>query len=165
MTIQATIKTNKGDIHLDLFADKAPVTVASFVNLAQQGFYDDLTFHRVIQNFMIQGGCPIGTGTGSPGYRFEDEFDADLKHDKPGILSMANAGPGTNGSQFFITHLATPHLDGKHTVFGEVQSEADQSVVNQIEGDDQIKTIEVSGDVDALLESQADRVQEWNQHL
>ncbi len=165
MTIQATIKTNKGDIHLDLFADKAPVTVASFVNLAQQGFYDDLTFHRVIPNFMIQGGCPIGTGTGSPGYRFEDEFDADLKHDKPGILSMANAGPGTNGSQFFITHLATPHLDGKHTVFGEVQSEADQSVVNQIEGDDQIKTIEVSGDVDALLESQADRVQEWNQHL
>lgn len=165
MTIQATIKTNKGDIHLDLFADKAPVTVASFVNLAQQGFYDDLTFHRVIPNFMIQGGCPIGTGTGSPGYRFEDEFDSDLKHDKPGILSMANAGPGTNGSQFFITHLATPHLDGKHTVFGEVQSEADQSVVNQIEGDDQIKTIEVSGDVDALLESQADRVQEWNQHL
>ena len=165
MTIQATIKTNKGDINLKLFADKTPVTVASFVNLARHGFYDELSFHRVIPNFMIQGGCPIGTGTGNPGYRFEDEIVPDLKHDKPGILSMANAGPGTNGSQFFITHLATPHLDGNHTVFGEVQSGSDMDVVNQIEGDDEIKTIEVSGDVDALLESQADRVQEWNQHL
>ncbi len=165
MSIQATIKTNKGDIHLDLFADQTPVTVASFVNLAKKGFYDDLSFHRVIPNFMIQGGCPIGTGTGNPGYRFEDEIVPDLKHDKPGILSMANAGPGTNGSQFFITHLATPHLDGKHTVFGAVQSSSDMDVVNQIEGNDEIKTIEVSGDVDALLESQADRVQEWNQHL
>ncbi len=165
MTIQATIKTNKGDINLKLFADKTPVTVASFVNLARHGFYDELSFHRVIPNFMIQGGCPIGTGTGNPGYRFEDEIVPDLKHDKPGILSMANAGPGTNGSQFFITHLATPHLDGKHTVFGEIQSGSDMDVVNQIEGDDEIKTIEVSGDVDALLESQADRVQEWNQQL
>jgi peptidyl-prolyl cis-trans isomerase B (cyclophilin B) len=165
MTIQATIKTNKGDIKLDLFADKTPVTVASFINLAKQGFYQDLSFHRVIPNFMIQGGCPIGTGTGNPGYRFEDEFDAELKHDKPGVLSMANAGPGTNGSQFFITHIATPHLDGKHTVFGEVQSGSDMDVVNQIEGNDEIINIEVSGDVDALLESQADRVKEWNQHL
>jgi len=165
MTIQATIKTNKGDIHLDLFADKTPVTVANFVNLAKQGFYNDLSFHRVIPNFMIQGGCPIGTGTGNPGYRFEDEFDAELKHDKPGILSMANAGPGTNGCQFFITHLATPHLDGKHTVFGAVQSASDQDVVNSIVGDDEIKTIEVSGDVDALLESQAEHVNQWNQHL
>lgn len=165
MTIQATIKTNKGDIKLDLFADKTPVTVASFVNLAKQGFYKDLSFHRVIPNFMIQGGCPIGTGTGNPGYRFEDEFDAELKHDKPGVLSMANAGPGTNGSQFFITHIATPHLDGKHTVFGEVQSGSDMDVVNQIEGNDEIINIEVSGDVDALLDSQADRVKEWNQHL
>lgn len=165
MTIQATIKTNKGDIKLDLFADKTPVTVASFINLAKQGFYKDLSFHRVIPNFMIQGGCPIGTGTGNPGYRFEDEFDAELKHDKPGVLSMANAGPGTNGSQFFITHIATPHLDGKHTVFGEVQSGSDMDVVNQIEGNDEIINIEVSGDVDALLESQADRVKEWNQHL
>lgn len=165
MSIQATIKTNKGDIHLDLFADKTPVTVASFVNLAKQGFYDDLSFHRVIPNFMIQGGCPIGTGTGNPGYRFEDEIVPELKHNKAGILSMANAGPGTNGSQFFITHLATPHLDGNHTVFGEVQSGTDMDVVNSIEGNDEIKTIEVSGDVDALLEAQADRVQEWNQHL
>ncbi|MCW8869065.1 MAG: peptidylprolyl isomerase [Proteobacteria bacterium] len=165
MTIQATIKTNKGDIKLDLFADKTPVTVASFINLAKQGFYQDLSFHRVIPNFMIQGGCPIGTGTGNPGYRFEDEFDAELKHDKPGVLSMANAGPGTNGSQFFITHIATPDLDGKHTVFGEVQSGSDMDVVNQIEGNDEIINIEVSGDVDALLESQADRVKEWNQHL
>lgn len=165
MSIQATIKTNKGDIHLDLFADKAPVTVANFVNLAQQGFYDDLSFHRVIPNFMIQGGCPIGTGTGNPGYRFEDEFDADLKHDQPGILSMANAGPGTNGSQFFITHLATPHLDGKHTVFGAVKSEADQKVVNSIAGNDEIKAIEISGDADALLAAQAERVKEWDQHL
>lgn len=165
MSIQATIKTNKGDIHLDLFADQTPVTVASFVNLAKQGFYDDLSFHRVIPNFMIQGGCPIGTGTGNPGYRFEDEIVPELKHNKAGILSMANAGPGTNGSQFFITHLATPHLDGNHTVFGEVQSGTDMDVVNSIEGNDEIKTIEVSGDVDALLEAQADRVQEWNQHL
>lgn len=165
MTIQATIKTNKGDIHLDLFADKAPVTVANFVNLAQQGFYNDLSFHRVIPDFMVQGGCPIGTGTGNPGYRFEDEIDADLKHDKPGILSMANAGPGTNGSQFFITHIATPWLDGKHTVFGAIQSEADQKVVNAIVGNDDIKTIEISGDVDALLADQADRVKEWNQHI
>ncbi|KAA3641476.1 MAG: peptidylprolyl isomerase [Proteobacteria bacterium] len=165
MSIQATIKTNKGDIKLNLHADKAPVTVANFVNLAQKGFYDDLSFHRVINDFMIQGGCPIGTGTGNPGYRFEDEIDADLRHDKPGILSMANAGPGTNGSQFFITHVATPWLDDKHTVFGEVQSDSDMDVVNQIAGEDDIKTIEISGDVAALLADQADRVKEWNQHL
>lgn len=165
MTIQATIKTNKGDIKLNLHDDKAPITVANFVNLAQKGFYDDLSFHRVINDFMIQGGCPIGTGTGNPGYRFEDEIDPSLKHEKPGILSMANAGPGTNGSQFFITHVATPWLDGKHTVFGEVQSVSDMDIVNKIEGEDDIKTIEVSGDVDSLLSNQADRVKEWNQHL
>ena len=165
MAIKATIKTNKGDINLNLTDDKTPVTVANFVNLAKQGFYNDLSFHRVIPDFMIQGGCPIGTGTGGPGYKFEDEFDASLKHDKPGVLSMANAGPGTNGSQFFVTHVATPWLDGKHSVFGEVVSAEDQAVVNAIVGGDNIHSIEVSGDVDALLEAQADRVKEWDEHL
>lgn len=165
MAIKATIKTNKGDININLTDDKTPVTVANFVNLAKQGFYNDLSFHRVIPDFMIQGGCPIGTGTGGPGYRFEDEFDASLKHDKPGVLSMANAGPGTNGSQFFVTHVATPWLDGKHSVFGEVASAEDQAVVNAIVGGDSIQTIELSGDVDALLEAQADRVKEWNEYV
>ena len=164
MAIKATIKTNKGDINLNLTDDKTPVTVANFVNLAKQGFYNDLSFHRVIPDFMIQGGCPIGTGTGGPGYKFEDEFDASLKHDKPGVLSMANAGPGTNGSQFFVTHVATPWLDGKHSVFGEDSAE-DMAVVNAIVGGDNIHSIEVSGDVDALLEAQADRVKEWDENL
>jgi len=165
MTIKATIKTNKGDININLTADKTPVTVANFVNLVKNGFYNDLSFHRVIPDFMIQGGCPIGTGTGGPGYKFEDEFDASLKHDKPGVLSMANAGPGTNGSQFFVTHVATPWLDGKHSVFGAVESEADMAVVNSIVGGDSISTIELSGDVDALLTAQADRVKDWNDFL
>ena len=165
MSIKATIKTNKGDINLNLTDDKTPVTVANFVNLVKNGFYNDLSFHRVIPDFMVQGGCPIGTGTGGPGYKFEDEFDASLKHDKPGVLSMANAGPGTNGSQFFVTHVATPWLDGKHSVFGEVVSAADQEVVNAIVGGDSISTIELSGDVDALLEAQADRVKEWSDFI
>jgi cyclophilin family peptidyl-prolyl cis-trans isomerase len=116
----AVMKTGEGDITLKLHADKTPKTVNNFVFLAREGFYDDLKFHRVLDDFMAQGGCPLGTGTGGPGYKFGDEFDPSLKHDKRGILSMANAGPGTNGSQFFITHLATPWLDGKHSVFGEV---------------------------------------------
>ena len=163
--LQATIKTSKGDINLDLAADKAPITVANFVNLAQKGFYDDLSFHRVIPDFMIQGGCPQGTGTGGPGYRFEDEFDPALRHDQPGILSMANAGPGTNGSQFFITHGATPWLDDKHSVFGSVVSEDDQAVVDSIEQGDAIKTIEISGDSESLLDDQSERVEQWNQNL
>ena len=118
MSLVASIETSKGTIKIDLFADETPMTVANFVNLAQRGFYDGLNFHRVIANFMIQGGCPLGTGTGSPGYRFGDEFVPSLRHDAPGKLSMANAGPGTNGSQFFITHVPTPHLDNAHTVFG-----------------------------------------------
>ncbi len=117
---QATIETDKGNIVVDLFADKAPKTVNNFVFLAREGFYDDTIFHRVINDFMAQAGDPTGTGTGGPGYRFEDEFDPSLKHDKPGMLSMANAGPGTNGSQFFITHVPTPWLNGKHTIFGQV---------------------------------------------
>ncbi len=117
---KATISTEKGDMVLDLFADKAPKTVNNFVFLAREGFYDGTMFHRVISDFMVQGGDPTGTGRGGPGYRFADEFHPSLKHSKPGILSMANAGPGTNGSQFFITHVPTPWLDGKHAIFGEV---------------------------------------------
>jgi cyclophilin family peptidyl-prolyl cis-trans isomerase len=116
----ATFKTDKGDIICELFALKVPVTVNNLVFLAREGFYDNTIFHRVINDFMVQGGDPTGTGMGGPGYKFKDEFDPSLKHDKPGILSMANAGPGTNGSQFFITHVATPWLDGKHSVFGHV---------------------------------------------
>jgi cyclophilin family peptidyl-prolyl cis-trans isomerase len=116
----ATMSTDNGDIVIELFADKAPHTVNNFVFLARDGYYDGTTFHRVIKGFMAQGGDPTGTGRGGPGYQFADEFDRDLRHDGPGVLSMANAGPGTNGSQFFITHEATPHLDGRHTVFGKV---------------------------------------------
>ncbi len=141
--LEVTITTSKGDIQLDLYATKTPMTVANFVTLAKKGYYDNLSFHRVIPDFMIQGGCPFGTGTGSPGYNFQDEFHADLKHDKPGILSMANAGPATNGSQFFITHVPTPWLDGNHTVFGAVKSEADQAVVNSIVRGDKIISIQV----------------------
>ena len=119
-TYKATIKTDKGDIVIALFADKAPKTVNNFVFLAREGFYDGVIFHRVIPDFMVQGGDPTGSGRGGPGYRFGDEFHPSLRHNKPGILSMANAGPATNGSQFFITHVPTPHLDGKHAIFGEV---------------------------------------------
>ena len=119
-TYTATIATDKGDMVLELFANKTPKTVNNFVFLAREGFYDNITFHRVIADFMAQGGDPTGTGMGGPGYRFTDEFHPELKHDKPGILSMANAGPGTNGSQFFITHVPTPHLNNKHSVFGQV---------------------------------------------
>ena len=161
-SIQATIGTSKGDIHLELFPDQAPVTVANFVNLARRGFYDGLRFHRVIKDFMIQGGCPLGTGTGGPGYRFKDEFDKSLRHDRPGRFSMANAGPGTNGSQFFITHVPTPWLDDAHTVLGTVQGDADQAVVDAIAQGDTITGITLSGDVDALLEAQADQVAQWN---
>ena len=163
--LNATFNTARGPIRLRLFAEQAPVTVANFVNLARRGFYDGLNFHRVIADFMIQGGCPQGTGTGGPGYRFEDECRADLRHDKPGILSMANAGPGTNGSQFFITHGATPWLDGKHTVFGEVIDSQDQAVVDAIRQGDRIESVTIQGDADALLEAQAARVAEWNKSL
>ncbi len=141
--ISLTIKTSKGDIHLDMFATKAPKTVTNFIELAKAGYYDGLVFHRVIPEFMIQGGCPLGTGTGGPGYRFDDEIHPDCRHDGPGVLSMANAGPGTNGSQFFITHVDTAWLDGKHTVFGKVKSEADMEVVNAIRGGDLILGVEI----------------------
>ena len=161
--MRAIIKTDKGDIELDLYADRAPVTVANFVNLAQRGYYDGVTFHRVIANFMIQGGDPTGTGRGGPGYRFEDEFDSTLRHDSAGILSMANAGPGTNGSQFFITHGPTPHLDDNHTVFGKVTT--GQNVVDTIAQGDKMHGIAIEGDTETLLANQAARVAEWNQIL
>ncbi|NOX63642.1 MAG: peptidylprolyl isomerase [Chloroflexi bacterium] len=135
----ATIKTDRGDMTLELFADKAPQTVNNFVFLAREGFYDGVTFHRVIKDFMIQSGDPTGTGRGGPGYRFPDEFHPDLKHDGPGVLSMANAGPNTNGSQFFITHVATPWLDGKHSVFGRLID--GEEVLFSIEQGDFINTI------------------------
>lgn len=159
--VKAVIKTSKGDIKLRLFASKTPVTVANFVNLAKRGFYDGLTFHRVIPDFMIQGGCPHGTGTGGPGYRFEDECTPELKHDAPGKLSMANAGPGTNGSQFFITHVPTPWLDGRHTVFGEVLDGGDQKVVDAVGVGDTIVSVELEGE-EQILQAQADRISGWN---
>lgn len=149
--LYANIITDKGDILIRLEFEKTPLTVTNFVGLAEgtkdsdrgngTRFYDGLIFHRVIDNFMVQGGCPLGKGTGDPGYRFPDEIDPSLKHDVPGILSMANSGPGTNGSQFFITHIATPWLDGKHTVFGRVVT--GQDVVNAIKKGDKTKTVEI----------------------
>ena len=163
--LQATIETSKGDINLNLFDEKAPVTVANFINLAQRGFYDGLAFHRVIDDFMVQGGCPEGTGRGGPGYRFGDEIHPDLKHDEPGKLSMANAGPNTNGSQFFITHVATPWLDGKHAIFGEVQSEEDQKVVNSIEKGDDINKVTLNDDPEELLEKASEAIDQFNEVL
>lgn len=162
--VSAVMRTNKGDIKLRLFADKTPITVANFVNLAKGGYYDGLLFHRVIPDFMIQGGCPHGSGTGGPGYRFDDECTPELGHRTPGILSMANSGPGTNGSQFFITHVATTWLDGRHTVFGSVIDDSDQQVVNAIAVGDAIESIEISGE-EELVQSQADRITAWNESL
>ena len=162
--LSAEIVTEKGTISVDLFSEQTPITVANFVNLASRGFYDNLNFHRVIQDFMIQGGCPSGNGMGGPGYRFADEFLLELRHDSPGKLSMANAGPGTNGSQFFITHVPTPHLDDAHTIFGSVKSEEDQKIVDQIEQGDQIQTIKIVGEYEELLSS-VESVSEWNDVL
>ena len=163
----ANIETNRGRIQIQLFADKAPITVANFVNLIQRGYYDGLSFHRVIKSppFMIQGGCPTGNGTGGPGYQFEDEVHTGLTHDGPGVLSMANAGPGTNGSQFFITHVECPWLDGKHTVFGKVVAQADLDVVNSIEQGDKIEKMQVEGSTDQFMQSMKEKVAEWNQVL
>ena len=135
------MQTSQGEIHIELFEDEAPNTVANMIELSEQGFYDGLVFHRVINDFMIQGRCPHGNGTGGPGYRFRDECHPDRLHDGPGVLSMANAGPNTNGSQFFITHSAQPHLNGKHTVFGRVLEGLD--VVNRISQGDEIQSVTV----------------------
>ncbi|HHW4681547.1 MAG TPA: peptidylprolyl isomerase [Xylella taiwanensis] len=159
MHLIAHFDTARGPIKINLFADKAPLTVANFVNLAKRGFYDRLNFHRVIANFMIQGGCPEGSGRGGPGYRFEDETNNGVRHER-GSLSMANAGPNTNGSQFFITHVPTPWLDGKHTVFGKVLD--GQDVVDTIAQGDVINKITIEGDVDGALALKADRIIEWN---
>ncbi len=161
----AVFDTDKGKIRLKLFGDQVPVTVGSFVNLVQRGYYNGLTFHRVIANFMVQGGCPDGNGTGGPGYQFEDECVPGLRHDKPGILSMANAGPGTNGSQFFITHVPTDWLDQKHTVFGEVVGPEDQEVVNRIAQGDKIKSVTIEGDSSQLTAAIQTRVDQWNRQL
>ena len=162
MSLTATFDTARGPIKIELYADKAPLTVANFVNLAQRGFYDGLNFHRVIPDFMIQGGCPEGSGRGGPGYRFADETNNGVRHER-GVLSMANAGPNTNGSQFFITHVATPHLDGKHTVFGKVLEGLD--VVDSVKGGDLINSVRIEGDAAAVLAAKADQVAEWNRHL
>ncbi len=163
--LQAAIKTNKGTINLTLFADRVPFTVANFVNLVQRGYYSGLKFHRVIENFMVQGGCPLGTGTGGPGYKFEDEFAPGLRHDRPGTLSMANSGPNTNGSQFFITHVPTDWLDDKHSVFGVVVSDEDLAVVNSIAGGDQVESISINGDTADLMAKTQSKVDEWNKIL
>ena len=162
MSLTATFDTDRGPIRVELAADKAPLTVANFVTLARRGFYDGLNFHRVIDDFMIQGGCPQGTGTGGPGYKFEDEARNGLGHER-GVLSMANAGPNTNGSQFFITHVATPWLDGKHTVFGKVVEGMD--AVDAVRQGDKIKSVTVEGDADAAVAAKADRVADWNKAL
>ncbi len=163
--LTAAIRTEKGTIHLRLFSDKAPLTVANFVTLATRGFYDNLTFHRVIDGFMIQGGCPTGNGTGGPGYKFRDEFVDKLRHDKPGVLAMANAGPNTNGSQFFITHVPTPWLDDHHTVFGEVIGEEDMQVVNSISQNNRIDSITIAGDATELLAAVKEDIEKWNRAL
>jgi peptidyl-prolyl cis-trans isomerase B (cyclophilin B) len=160
--LKAVMETNKGKINLQLFAGQTPITVGNFVNLARRGYYNGLKFHRVIPDFMIQGGCPSGDGRGGPGYKFPDEFVTELRHSKPGIFSMANSGPQTNGSQFFITHVATPWLDGKHTVFGEVVSDADQKVVNQIAQGDKIISVTIEGDVSELMENVSLMIEKWD---
>ena len=154
----ANIDTNKGLITVALNERAAPTTVANFINLAVRGFYDGLTFHRVERNFMVQGGDPLGTGTGGPGYKFQGEIV--LRHNQPGILSMANSGPGTDGSQFFLTHLATPHLNGLHSVFGVVKEGL--PIVHQLRRGDVINSITIEGDYSALFEKKKDRIVQWN---
>lgn len=160
-SLTALIETNRGNIELELNERASPTSVANFVNLSLRGFYDGLTFHRVENRFMVQGGDPLGTGTGSPGYRFQGETN--LRHNRPGILSTANAGPGTDGSQFFITHVPTPHLDGAHSVFGVVTS--GMQVVNQIRRGDRIIKITVAGDITGLWAQKSDDLARWNSIL
>lgn len=158
--IRIELETSKGKIEATIYASKVPMTAANYLNLAKRGFYNGLKFHRVIPNFMIQGGDPQGTGTGGPGYKFGDEFDATLKHDGPGVFSMANSGPSTNGSQFFITHKDTTWLNGKHSVFGKVSKGMD--VVNAIMAGDSIKSIKVLDSTDELFAAQKANLDKWN---
>lgn len=159
-------KTTKGEINISLFPEKSPVTVASFVNLVNHGYYNGLKFHRVIEDFMAQGGDPTGTGMGGPGYRFEDEVQNGLEFGVPGKLAMANAGPGTNGSQFFITTVPTEWLNGNHTIFGEVVSDEDLEIVKKLSGGDIMEEVTVSGEgIDEFLQTQKDRIDEWNKVL
>ena len=162
MSLFALFETDRGPIKIELYPDKAPLTVANFVNLARRGFYDGLNFHRVIPDYMIQGGCPEGSGRGGPGYKFEDETGNGVAHER-GVLSMANAGPNTNGSQFVITHIATPWLDGKHTVFGKVVEGLE--AVDKVEQGDHIRSVRIEGDADAALAARADRVADWTRIL
>jgi peptidyl-prolyl cis-trans isomerase B (cyclophilin B) len=177
--IKIKMTTTKGDIEATIFASKVPVTAANFLSLAKRGYYNGIAFHRVIENFMVQGGDPTETGRGGPGYKFADEFHPDLKHNKPGLFSMANAGPGTNGSQFFITMAPTPFLDNRHSVFGEVTK--GQDVVNKIMGKldtheqggkvdpagkgDKIEKIEILDSTDALFAAQKAKIDEWDAKL
>lgn len=163
--LTATIKTTKGDIHLTLKPEVAPITVTNFVNLAKRGYYNGIKFHRVIADFMIQGGDPTGTGAGGPGYNFRDEFVQGVEFTKPGILAMANAGPNTNGSQFFITHVPTEWLNYKHTIFGEIVSAEDQKVVNAIAQGDIMNEVVIEGDVDAFLAEVKEAVDQFNSAL
>ncbi len=159
--LYAVIVTEKGSMEFVLYPDVAPLTVSNFVNLATRGFYDGLTFHRVVKDFMIQGGDPAGNGSGGPGYEFEDEIA--MKLNQEGILAMANAGPATNGSQFFITYQATPHLNGAHTVFGLVTK--GKEAIRQIRVGDRITSITIEGDAKSLLERKAPKIAEWNSKL
>lgn len=161
--IRVIFHTDKGDIEATLFPAVAPVTVANFLNLARKGYYDGITFHRVIADFMIQGGDPTATGSGGPNYTFEDEFSDKVRFDKAGVIAMANAGPKTNGSQFFITHRPTPHLNDKHTIFGQVTK--GQDVVNAIAQGDKIKGIEILDDTQDLFAAEGDRIEKWNAAL
>ena len=154
--------TNKGEININLLPEKSPVTVASFVNLVKNGYYNGLKFHRVIEDFMAQGGDPTGTGMGGPGYRFEDEVDNGLDFSVPGKLAMANAGPGTNGSQFFITTVPTEWLNGNHTIFGEVVSNSDLEVVKLLSNNDVMERVEIEGDVKEIFDTYKDRISQWN---
>ena len=163
--MKVKITTAKGDVNINLLPEKSPVTVANFVNLAKHGYYDGLKFHRVIENFMAQGGDPTGTGMGGPGYKFEDEVNNGLNFSKAGKLAMANAGPGTNGSQFFITTVPTEWLNGNHTIFGEVVSNADLDVVKKLSNGDVMTKVVVEGDIDAFLKTQKNRVDSWNKTL
>ncbi len=162
--VRVVLNTNQGQVHLVLYPSKTPLTVANFLNLAKRGYYNGVTFHRVIPNFMVQTGDPSGTGYGTPNYSFENEIVEGLTHNGPGILSMANTGqPNSNGSQFFITHRATPHLDGKHTVFGRVVS--GMSVINAIRKGDKINSVTIVDSPEPVLKLEAARIQEWNKAL